>query len=62
VEEQPFRRRTVGIDVVVHRVELLLSDPRELDADADGHAASLSVGLQPYAVERFAIIEVAAPQ
>jgi hypothetical protein len=39
VEDKSLRRRSVGIDVVVPGIELLLSDPRKLDTDTNGHAA-----------------------
>ena len=39
-KRSPFGGVRVGIDVVVRRVELLLGDPRELDADADCHPGS----------------------
>jgi len=37
VEDEPLRRRAIGVDAIVTEVELLLSDPRQLDADTDSH-------------------------
>src|SRR5256714_1353373 len=44
VEEEALRRRALAVDLVVHTVELLLRDSCEFDADANGHAASPSLG------------------
>ena len=35
---RPSGGRAIGVDVIVTAVELLLRDPRELDADADSHS------------------------
>src|SRR4051812_36186987 len=41
VKEEPLRWRAVGVGVIVHLVELFLSNPVELDADADRHPQPL---------------------
>src|SRR6266540_307214 len=41
VEEEPLRWCAIGVGVIVSLVELLLSDPWELDADADSHPQPL---------------------
>ena len=40
-KRSPGRWRAIGVDVIVTLVELLLGDPRELDADADSHPQPL---------------------
>jgi hypothetical protein len=44
MEQEPFGRRAVRIDVIVALIELLLGYAQELDADADSHLFSLVSG------------------
>ena len=41
VKEEPLRWRAIRVGVIVSLVELFLSDPSELDADADSHPQPL---------------------